>query len=419
MALCSILCYSAVSFFAPMFRPDRGSVEMHMSRCRVLLAVVYCLLDISVLLYKWRKSANIRRKLDSPPYAILAQSDMRRDALRVGSFPYKTLMHVALAFVFFAAEDNLFQGCIGALQFSLPHLSSTNWVGTAVGVFINMGFFFLTFVINLSSQYVAECVRNQRTVTIKVLDKALEEPSASLKEVAFENLQVLDVMLIKQNDKTPVGSFALCGRGLVNMRLANGENKDKPFHPLLDEAKSTLAGFCAKLQLGWVLYVSKEHQAKVIINDDDQAPTLLLQPKHFLPLGTICLQDTCVAPFPQFLFVTIVQLRAGSAHVGPTLPSGAQSDHGRALQPRVHGVHDQARCSVCRPAHAAHSLRSRSRCSSNAAAAMGHHHILCHRLQRLCADQHPSHFENHAADQRHGRPHHRCHRQRQNWHHDA
>jgi hypothetical protein len=29
------------------------------------------------------------------------------------------------------------------------------------------------------------------------------------------------------------GSFALCGRGLVNMRLANGENKDKPFQVLL------------------------------------------------------------------------------------------------------------------------------------------------------------------------------------------
>ena len=75
--------------------------------------------------------------------------------------------------------------------------------------------------------YVAECIRNQRTCTIKCLDSVAEDkgcdtPAACLKEVAFEHLGVLDILLIKKNDKTPMGSFALCGRGLVNMRLANG-----------------------------------------------------------------------------------------------------------------------------------------------------------------------------------------------------
>ena len=140
--------------------------------------------------------------------------------------------------------------------------------------------------------YLSECIRNQRTVFIKDLDKALDEPSPALKEVAFENLQVLDVMLIKKDDKTPLGSFALCGRGLVNMRLANGENKDKPFQPVLDEGRTSLASFCSKLQLGWGIFVTKEHQASLVIEGPASTDTFLLQPKHFLPVGTICLQDT-------------------------------------------------------------------------------------------------------------------------------
>ena len=36
--------------------------------------------------------------------------------------------------------------------------------------------------------------------------------------------------------------------------------------------------------------------------------------------------------------------------------------HGRALQPRVHDVHDQAGCSVCASAHAAASLHWNTRC---------------------------------------------------------
>jgi hypothetical protein len=205
---------------------------------------------------------------------------------------YKTFIHLVSAFVLFAAEDNLFQSVIGVLQFYLPHLSSTNWAGTAVGVFINMGFFFLTFVVNMSSQYLAECIRNQRHVLVKDIHKDTE-PHA----VVFESLQVLDIMKIKANEKTTMGSFALCGHGLVNMRLANGENKDKPFQSLLGnsklEASAALASFCAKLKLGWVLSVWKEHSANLIIHEDAHEK-MVLQPNHFLPAGTICLQDTYV-----------------------------------------------------------------------------------------------------------------------------
>ena len=155
MAICGMLAYLAVSFLAPMFQPDRGNVKFFMSQCRTVLALLYVASDLSVLLFKWRKASKIRQELESQMYAITANSEMRKHALRICNFPYKTVIHVVLAFIFFAAEDNLFQGTIGMLQFYLPHLSSTNWVGTAVGVFINMGFFFLTFVINLSSQYTA------------------------------------------------------------------------------------------------------------------------------------------------------------------------------------------------------------------------------------------------------------------------
>lgn len=157
--------------------------------------------------------------------------------------------------------------------------------------------------------YVAECIRNQRTCTIKCLDSVAEDkgcdtPAACLKEVAFEHLGVLDILLIKKNDKTPMGSFALCGRGLVNMRLANGENKDKPFHPLLCtsevDASTTLSSFCEKMQMGWVLSVWKDHSAQLIFNDDAQDKPYSLQHKHFLPLGTICLQDTYVLAAPMW-----------------------------------------------------------------------------------------------------------------------
>ena len=154
LAIIGILCHVAISIFAPMLRPDRGLVQTAMTYCRLVAAVMYVAVDLSVLFVKWRRSADVSRQLHSGrPYAILAHSQMRKDALRVCNFPYKTFIHLVFAFVLFAAEDNLFQGAIGILQYYLPHLSSTNWVGTAVGVFINMGFFFLTFVINLASQY--------------------------------------------------------------------------------------------------------------------------------------------------------------------------------------------------------------------------------------------------------------------------
>jgi hypothetical protein len=302
LATIGILCHVAISFFAPMFQPDQGNIKKLMSSFRIIVVAVYVAVDLFVLFYKWRKIQNIKSQLYSgKPYAILSESDMRKDALGICNFPYKTIIHLVSAFILFAAEDNLFQGAIGILQFYLPHLSSTNWAGTAVGVFINMGFFFLTFVVNMTSQYLAECIRNQRTSTIKDIDKNFEDQSASLKEVAFENLQVLDIMLIKKNEKTNMGTFALCGHGLVNMRLANGENKDKPFQSLLGasklEASAALACFCSKLKFGWVLSVWKDHSADLIIHDDAQEK-IVLQPKHFLPMGTICLQDTYVYSRP-------------------------------------------------------------------------------------------------------------------------
>ena len=155
LATAGILIHVAISFFAPMFQPDQGNVKRLMSYFRVVLVVVYVAVDLTVLLFKWRKAHNVKSQLYSgKPYAILSQSDMRKDALCICSFPYKTFIHLVVAFVMFAAEDNLFQGVIGILQYTVPHLSSTNWVGTAVGVFINMGFFFVAFLINMTSQYV-------------------------------------------------------------------------------------------------------------------------------------------------------------------------------------------------------------------------------------------------------------------------
>jgi magnesium-transporting ATPase (P-type) len=307
LAITGIVIHVAISIFAPLFQPDRGIVKMMLSYCRVLVAVIYVTVDMSLLAKNLLKMRNVNYQLNHPPYVILHNSYMRRDAFRIGTFPYKTFIHIVVAFFLFAAEDNLFQGVIGTLQFYLPHLSATNWVGTAVGVFINMGIFFLTFVINLIAEYLAECSRNQRICTVKVLEKFLQEPCASLKEVTFEQLQVLDVVLIKKNDKTPMGSFALCGRGLVNMRLANGENKDKPLQPLLSahepELNSSLTAFCSKLLLGWALYVSQKNAAKLIINDIDshvEVGEFRLQPRHFLPMGTICLQDTYVLAAPMW-----------------------------------------------------------------------------------------------------------------------
>ena len=188
-------------------------------------------------------------------------------------------------------------------MFYLPHLSSTNWVGTAVGVTINMvwccsprfptpfvstilqGFFFVTFLINMcaclpvaplisnyrfqlssphirnitailfelfskskkcqctcvmlqqrqqqasntccmTSHYLSECIRNQRTS--KVLDDPNAEHTNSHRDETFEKLrvsclpppslhssnrlvhffshvsQVLDVICVKTNEKTPM-----------------------------------------------------------------------------------------------------------------------------------------------------------------------------------------------------------------------
>lgn len=152
--------------------------------------------------------------------------------------------------------------------------------------------------------YLSECIRNQRTSTIKVIDDSVEEPTSALKEVAFENLQVMDIMLIKANEKTTMGTFALCGRGLVNMRLANGENKDKPFQSLLGdsklEASAALDSFCSKLRFGWTLSVWKDHSGDLSIHSDDKKELIALQPKHFLPMGTICLQNTYVLAAPMW-----------------------------------------------------------------------------------------------------------------------
>ena len=333
LATIGILCHVAISFFAPMFQPDQGNIKTLMSYFRIVAAAVYVAVDLFVLFYKWRKVQNIKSQMYSgKPYAILSQSDMRKDALGVANFPYKTIIHLVCAFILFAAEDNLFQGVIGLLQFYLPHLSTTNWAGTAVGVFINMGFFFITFVVNMTSQYFAECIRNQRTSTIKDID----DPSAPLKEVAFENLQVLDIMLIKKNEKTNMGTFALCGHGLVNMRLANGENKDKPFQSLLGasklEASAALASFCEKLKLGWMLSVWKDHSADLIIRHDAQ-DKIVLQPKHFLPMGTICLQDTYVqSRRPTRALRLFMKLMAPtgacSANVGQEISSQTQGHDG-------------------------------------------------------------------------------------------
>ena len=121
LAIVGILCHLAISIFAPMFEPDRGFLKRILSFSRLIVAITYVATDLLVLFMKLSKQRSVKRRLtETNQYAIHSDSDLRTDAFRTNSFPFKTLIHLVFAFILFAAEDNLFQGIIGVLQYATP-----------------------------------------------------------------------------------------------------------------------------------------------------------------------------------------------------------------------------------------------------------------------------------------------------------
>jgi hypothetical protein len=117
LAIIGILLHLAISIVAPMFEPDRGFLRRLLSYSRLIVVASYVSADLLVLSVKWWKLQSVKRHLTrTNEYAIHSDSDLRRDAFRTNSFPFKTLIHLVFSFILFAAEDNLFQSVIGFVQ---------------------------------------------------------------------------------------------------------------------------------------------------------------------------------------------------------------------------------------------------------------------------------------------------------------